>query len=192
MRFVIQHVPGQRQELLDALRRALPEAEVVECDGRPMQTFLRTLRPWAHWHLEDDVLLAPDFLARAEIVVQDHGEGLINGFAARPFPEGFRPGSSYMWNQCVFLPAGFGPAIEEFAGRWPRLMEHPTGFDLLIRDWLVKMRKHFWLISPSLVQHAEVRSLLGPARSKHRVSQSFRETYEVSHVASTSTDRLPR
>jgi hypothetical protein len=172
---VIQHVPGARAQTMAALMAALPEAIVVECDGQPMETFRRTLIEAAHWHLEDDVILAPDFVARVRELVCAHGERVIRGFSTRHYC-GLMPASSYLCNLCAYLPRGYGPMIAEFSRTWRRLANHPTGFDLVIRDWLVSRRERYWLASPSLVQHAHGRSLLG-RRSMSRVSPTWSAAY---------------
>lgn len=172
---VIQHVPGARADTFDKLLSTFPHAIVIECDGHPMETFRRCLIEEAHWHLEDDVILAPDFTIRAMALIDMHGEMIIRGFGTGHH-HGLMAASSYLSNLCVWLPRGYGPAIAEFARTWNRLEEHPTGFDLVIRDWLVSRRERYWLEMPSLVQHHAGPSLLG-ARSRYRTSPTFEERY---------------
>jgi hypothetical protein len=175
VKFVIQHVPGVREDIVGRLLDVLPDALVVACQGDAMGTFLHSLVADAHWHLEDDVCLCPGFVRRTKVIVREHGEGIIRGFATNNLA-GPMPGSSYLYNQCTYFPEGYGPAIVEFAKSWSRRSEHPTGFDLLIRDWLVTRREKYWLASPSLVQHLVVPSLLGP-RSKFRRSPTWDKAY---------------
>lgn len=178
MNVVIQHVPGERSETITAILRAVPNALVVECDGRPMETFHRCLIDMAHWHMEDDIVLAPDFAERATDLVRRLGSGVIRGFCTGHH-RAWMPASSYLYNQCTWLPDGAGSAISAFARQWPKLDAHPTGFDLVIRDWMVANRMRYWLESPSLVQHHRGRSLLGP-RSRFRTSKTFDDTYGTS------------
>jgi len=140
-----------------------------------METFQRSLLERAHWHLEDDVILAPDFLPRAALLVSEYGQSLISGFSSG-WGHGSRPASSFLATLCVWLPEGYGPQIATYLRTWPRLAQHPTGFDLVIRDWLVSRRMRYWLECPSIVQHARCKSLLGP-RSKFRQSKSYGERY---------------
>ena len=175
MKFVVQHVPGERKHLLSAILGILPDTLVVECRGNPMETFKRSLISDAHWHFEDDIILAPDFADRSKRLVNDHPNMVIRAFGIDN-KNGLMPASTYLFNQAVFLPQGYGDMIAKFIDKWQRISEHPTGFDLVIRDWLVSRREKYWLESPSLVQHAQVKSLLG-ARSTKRQSKSFAERY---------------
>lgn len=175
MKVVVQHVKGHRTITLGRILESFPNATVVECHGDPMDTFRRCLVQWAHWHLEDDVILAPDFKERAAEVIERHGRKIIRGFGTGTH-SGFMPASSYLWNQCTWMPEGVGPEIAAFLDGWKRIKEHPTGFDLVIRDWLVSRKLCYWLESPSLVQHAAFPSLLG-ARSRNRISPTFKDWY---------------
>lgn len=179
MRFVVQHVEGERDVWVEQMAKDLPGLQVVTCDGYGMETFRRALIGEGHWHFEDDVILAPDFLERAEAVLGRVGKGtVVRGFA-RKYDQGWFPGSKFAWMQCVWIPEGFGPAIAEFSRGWePLHPEHPTGFDNVVRDWLVKTRTGYWLESPSMVQHVVGNSVCGP-RPRDRQSATFKETYEA-------------
>jgi hypothetical protein len=140
-----------------------------------METFRRTLIHEAHWHLEDDVILAPDFQKRALDLVSQYGSSIIRGFATTTIG-GVMPGSSYLYNLCTYFPVGYGPAIAEYSRSWKQFSVHPTGFDLVIRDWLVSRHERYWMENPSLVQHARTKSLLGK-RSGFRTSVTFTAKY---------------
>ena len=174
MRFVVQHVRGIREETIRELR-LLPNVTVVECDGYPQETFIRTLVKEAHWHLEDDAVLAPDFIERVVALEERFPTTLVNGFATRP-RSGWRPASSFLYNLCFFLPEGWGEEVASFARSWGGWERDPDGFDYVIRDWLKLKKYRYWQESPSLVQHYFGRSLLGP-RSKYRTSPTWDLAY---------------
>jgi hypothetical protein len=175
MKIVIQHVKNERVKTLNAIVSVFPQALIVECDGNPMETFKRSIVDYAHWHNEDDAVLAPDFIERAMMLEHAHRSIIINAFSITN-KYGSLPGSLFSSTVCIFFPNGYGSLISGYAETWKRIDEHPTGFDLMIRDWLISRREKFWLESPSLVQHAQCKSLLGP-RSTKRISPSFKERY---------------
>jgi len=173
MRAVIQHVSGQRQEMLDGLLSVFPSASVVECGGDPMETFCRAMRATEGGALffEDDAILANGFLAKSDPLC---GENIVTFFRRDVAPDGVRflPGSKWLCNVGFWVPPGVGKAIADYAKIWPRRLQHPTGFDLLVRDWLVSQRYRFGAVYPSLVQHAVGPSLLGP-RARDRRSPTW-------------------
>lgn len=181
MKFVMQHVAGAREEYVEAALKVIPDLQIVECWGVPMETFRESLVREAHWHLEDDIILPHDFLERCEKVVAEHGDTLIRGFSQKG-KAGYEPGSKFGWTQIVWFPEGWGTECSEFCKDWKEVLEQdpkkwgPTGYDYVIRDWLQESKRRYWMEVPSLVQHVEGSSMLGP-RSRNRQSQSFIETY---------------
>ena len=179
MKAVIQHVPGKRHMTMAGLLEAFPDAQVINCDGRPMTTFYRCLLAageTASLMFEDDVTLCRGFKEKVSAVVEDNPGRLITFFSLRTMGvEGLTelPGSSYLMNQCYYLPPGMAAGIAEYLKTWPRIKEHPTGFDLVIRDYLVHTKTKYLLHEPSLVQHDMVRSELGK-RATRRQSPTFR------------------
>lgn len=176
MQFVVQHVPGQRQELLAELVNRLPHVIVIDCEGKPLETFERSLIRAGHWHLEDDAILAPDFLPRVTALVKRYGHRVIRGFSLSEPRHGWAAPSTYNSMVAVWIPQGYGPEIAGYLRRWSKREEHPTGFDTVLREWLVRRKEKYWWESPCVVQHAESKSLIGP-RSSKRKSPSYHRHY---------------
>ena len=173
MNIVIQHVAGSGRESFvnDIINQLSDDAKitVVKCNGDAMDTFKRSLlaSDCGHWHLEDDVILCKSFTARANKLINDQQSKIISGFSLG-LKSGDMSASSFLWGQCVYIPTGYGAMIAKFIDSWKRLSQHPTGYDLAIRDFLVSIKERYWLESPSLVQHAPVKSLLGNRSTKRQ------------------------
>lgn len=170
MRVVIQHVAGAREDLLARILAVLPSAEVsviVDESGNPRETFRRSLVGEAHWHLEDDAILAPDFVDRASYAERILGSDVIQGFSRKKDGlSNYYAASAFSYTVCVYLPAGVGPAIANYVGVWPGRARHRTSaMDLIVRDWLIAMKWRYWLELPSLVQHAPVRQSVSFTRT---------------------------
>jgi hypothetical protein len=167
---VIQHVPGKRD--ISRLLDAFPSASVIKCSGDPMDTFCRAMRATDGGALffEDDAILS-SAIKDVDRYCDDHCTTLFRRDFRDPGVH-WLPGSAWLFNVGFWCPAGMGGAVAEFAAIWPRREQHPTGFDLLIRDWLVLRRYRFRAVYPSMVQHAVGKSLLGP-RAKDRRSPTW-------------------
>jgi hypothetical protein len=86
------------------------------------------------------------------------------------------PGSSYLMNQCHYLPPHAASALLAFTEDWhatPVGAKNPTAMDTAISRWLVATHQRYWLHEPSLVQHLPLRSEINPKRSRARQSLSF-------------------
>jgi len=170
---VIQHVPGKREGTLNALLSVFPNAVVVECQGYPMTTFRRALEAidCGGFFFEDDARLTNGFLEKTEKL---RSEWFVQFFSRKKMPPGIysMPPSSWIYNVGFWLPSGHGKRISTYAANWHRLKEHPTGFDLVIRDYLISKKLGYFIHVPSLVQHVVGPSLLGP-RAKDRSSPTF-------------------
>jgi len=174
---VVIQATRKRQPMVDYLLHHLPNACVVWGDDEhPMDTFLRSLTEAdsGHLHLEDDCTLGKGF-ADIEQLVGD-GTTVVQFFSRlkEDSVKGTRwmSGSRWMYNVCCYIPAGMGQQIAEYAKTWRRMKEHPTGFDLLIADYLQATGQRFLNVVPSLVQHTPIQSTLGP-RARNRISPLF-------------------
>lgn len=177
MKFVIQHVPGERTKYVSEMMKTLKNHDVIiiECRGNPMETFQRSLINDSHWHLEDDIILPSDFIDRCQYFEREYSNYFICGFSQKEKQHWFYNASTYLFNQCVFIPKKYSQKLKEFSeSRIDR--KHPTGFDIEIRDFLVANKLLYYLINPSLVQHRCCKSLLGK-RSRFRQSESFQRYY---------------
>jgi hypothetical protein len=168
-----------RREFIDYLTRALPTAEWCFDEKRDaMDTFLRALDMAGDGpalHMEDDVVLCEHFLARAAWAVMQRPNTVIQFFSMRKadLDIGSRLDRNFMMTQCFYLPAGYSAALRAYHPDWPARHEHPTGFDIMIGDWLRLRREPYWVNVPNLVDHRVGPSLINPRRSSRRVSKTF-------------------
>ena len=179
MKIIIKSMGNE--DYLAYLKPRLPSA--VWCFDKyhdHMETFMRALSMAGSGpalHMEDDIILTRDFLTKVDEVVRRVGEGeVIQFFSLRPtdLTAGSRWDRAFMMNQCTYLPQGLSGKLLEYSDSWrPRHPEHPTGSDVMLRDYLRASRKPYWLHVPSLVQHREDVSNINPRRSKFRQSKTF-------------------
>lgn len=181
MKWILRTCAG-REAMAARLRAFLPHLVVVDdvFGGDAMATFraaLEAVQDGAALHLEDDILLAPDFENKIREVVAAHPDSVIQFFSmrAKDLTVGARwePGRSFSMNQCFYLPPAYSRALLEFARDWARFDEHPTGYDILMQDWLKARREKYWLHVPSLVQHLDTVSCINARRSRSRQSPTF-------------------
>jgi hypothetical protein len=180
MKIIIRTCPG-REMYRDALLSVLPDATIVaDKTTNAMDTFLSAMEaagPDAALHLEDDILLASNFRPRVEGVIGGRPGDVIQFFSRRSADvtvgSRWEPGRTFLMNQCFYLPAGYSADLREFARLWERYSQHPTGYDILMQDWLRARRERYWLHVPSLVQHRDCVSAINPRRSRSRQSATF-------------------
>jgi hypothetical protein len=178
---VIQHVPGKRQKIVDTLIANLNNPYVIECDGRPMETYRRCLLvagDTGALMFEDDAFLCRDFEGKAKPIIEKYGDNVINFFARRRV-DGTgvlkQAASSFNYNVGYWLPPGVGAKMADYIDVWPGLKDNPTGFDFVVRDWMMDNGRFYWLTVPSLVQHCVGKSLIGGGgRPRDRRSKTFR------------------
>lgn len=185
MKVVIQHVPGRHEAEVAAIKDIFSEAIVVDHQkgDSAMTTFRRSInRKEPHWHFEDDVVLAPDFVERATGLLRRRSQTIINGFSQTLREGGMRPGSQFSACPCIWFPAGIGSKISDFFYYWERREESEQGkirgyYDGLIMSYLIKTKTRYWQEVPSLVQHVGKKSTLEP-RSSRQISQTYKAQYE--------------
>ncbi len=172
MRFILQHVSGVREDIVKNMLNVVPDAKIVLCHGDPKETFRRSLIHEEHWHLEDDLIMPPDFIGQANRLLDKVGKNvLISGFSITK-NSGFMRPSTYSWTQCFFMPTGYGTLLREFYENWDELKDYKSGYDIAIRKWLLSRKEKYWLECPSIVQHFSGKSLFGP-RSSQRINKSW-------------------
>lgn len=189
-RLIIRAVPTRRA-WVEYLTARLPHAEVLwdenfanpTMDGRAKSTasYLRALQVSGGdpcIHMEDDIILTRNFLAKVEAVIASRPNQLIQFFSMRNADKtkGSRWDRSFSMNQCFYLPAGYGTLLLDYLPRWHRAHpEHPGGYDLAMNAWLKSRKEAYWLHCPSLVDHRVCQSVADRRRSHHRQSLTFRE-----------------
>jgi hypothetical protein len=145
-----------------------------------MTTFLTALGyvgDDAALHLEDDIELTAGFNDKAAAVLAEHPDDVVQFFSNRAgdvtVGSRWEPGRSFMMNQCFYLPAGMSRDLLAYAPTWRRREEHPTGYDLMLADFLKDAGLLYWLHVPSLVQHMPWRSEINSRRSAVRASRTY-------------------
>lgn len=184
-RVVVSMVPWDQARVRNVLRMraAIPGLEVVHdrCHNA-WDTWIRVLALVGSDQailMEDDVELAENWRERVEEIISEYRDDVIQFFslAKTVGPDGIerRPPSSFSSNLCYYLPEDAAASLLRFAPGWAkRHPEHPTGYDLAMRDWLKSVGRQYLLVTPSLVQHRRMRSVIDPSRSSRRQSVSFR------------------
>lgn len=169
----------ERKAYLDYLVDELPEAEIVYDQTRnAMDTFFDALTlagKDAAVHLEDDVVLADNFVLRLESAIKQRPESVIQFFSMRKadLTIGSRWDSNFLMAQCFYMPAGMAQDVLAYAKDWPGYSDHPTGLDTLFSDFLKSRKIKYWIHIPNLVDHRVGKSAIDPRRSSKRVSKTF-------------------
>lgn len=137
--------------------------------------------------LEDDVQLCKDFLPRVHAVIREVGRDQVINFFEKPriwLPAGFERGSSFLWMQCLYLPAGFAGRIydyyDEFKTKRPQSWQG-MATDCLVSYALVKEKRRYYRHRPCLVQHLPFQSVIGP-RPTNRQTPYFVDDLDAQGV----------
>lgn len=187
---VIHGCEGVRLDFRERIKKELVGHNVVEFErprGQFWETFIDTISiDYDHWRLQDDVVLAPDFIDRCLYYETAHPGTVIRGFCQqKDQEEKIMPAASFLWNQCVFWPGKLMKSLKEYALQWIKekvtATENTGADDYLMRDFLKLNKIKYLMAMPSLVQHAHTESLLGDychrVHNKFRQSASFFECY---------------
>jgi len=172
----------QRAKRANNLRKATGGCIIWDQEQNAMHTFGLVLKAMiadgdvGSILLQDDIELANNWRALVEEEISEHLGEVVNFFSlSKTITESqYRPGKTYIMNQCVYLPPGYAfqllHFIPEFLVRYPQFK---TGDDFVIRYWLHSRRETFWLHAPSLVQHEGWASSINAKRPRNRLSASF-------------------
>lgn len=151
----------------------------------PMRAFIGTLSALGESEglvMEDDVVLCQNFLERVQEAVNLAPDTLpLQFFSLKPTDiergTGTRAPSSFLGNLCVYYPPGMAADLVAYYEKTPLWKdghpEHPTGTDLLVRDYLVTTKTPYVQIMPNLVDHQRFESAINTRRSKSRQSVQF-------------------
>lgn len=125
--------------------------------------------------LEDDITLAENWRERVEAAVAEHPDDIIQFFSLRSEKEsGYRPGRTFLMNQCYYLPAGVAKQLLEYSQDWvEKNPRYKTGYDITMASWMRENGLRYWMHVPSLVQHEDWRSEINPKRPRNRQSKVF-------------------
>lgn len=174
MRYVVRVVAWkpERLENVEVMRSQIPHLEtVIDSVGDGYATFFRACELIAETGgvmLEDDAILCRDFRARCESTIDQHGSGMeVINFFEKPkvnVPKAFLGGSNFISTVCTYFPPGLAGKFEMYHDEFKsaRYSEW-TGmaYDNLIKYTLVKEKRKYWRIRPTLVQHHNFESSIG-------------------------------
>lgn len=173
----------RRVKSVQQIREQVPHAEIIwDTDRDPFGTWRRLLETAGTDPvvvLEDDVELTSRFLEKISWRISQHPDDVQQFYSMRradltaPMFR-WETGSTYLMNQCHYLPAGTAQEVYRHTEDWAE--KHPTlatGMDSALRDWLVATRRGYWLSVPSLVNHRQLRSEINPKRSTRRQATRF-------------------
>ena len=145
-----------------------------------MTTFLAAMRQAgqdAAVHMEEDILITQNFYQKLLAEIAKRPNEVIQFFSMREADLiiGSRYDNSYMMNQCVYFPAGFSALLLDYYHVWDKKVQHPTGTDIMINDFLRSRKEKYWIHVPSLVEHRIAQSRINPRRSSKRQSKTFKD-----------------
>ena len=187
MKIIVRTIPNnsERNNLVSKIVKELPMAEVqIDMNQNAMLSWLKALESVGEDSallFEDDVHLANNFKEKAFAEISKREDTVIQFFSMRKddIEIGSRLdyGSKFMMNQCTYYPKGYCKLIRKFYNDW-HLKEEETkskasGYDLLIADFLKSRKEYYYIVCPSLVDHAEFKSVINPRRSSKRQSKTF-------------------
>ena len=173
----------KRAHIVEYLRRHIPGMEVMwDRGGNAREAWLAVMRSLgtdAGVVVEDDIVIAKGFCSKIETAVNERPGELIQ-FHSRmkddiTIGSRYRAGSTFCGNLTVYFPAGMAAELVEYSkitGRWET---DPTGYDLVMADYMKGKKIRYWNYSPSLSDHLPLTSAIDPRRSKHRRSTTFQD-----------------
>lgn len=177
MKYIVRNAGGRN---IDHLKAQIPNLIVIQNEESGMAAFVEAMLEAgdeAALHLEDDIILCPDFVNKVEEIVSKHEDDVIQFFSMRKddltIGTRYIPGYRFMMNQCFYLPSGMSKALAEYKTTWKRIEEHPTGYDILMADYFKERGIRYLNIVPNLVDHVECKSIINPRRSSKRQSFTF-------------------
>jgi len=167
---------------ISCLHKAIPNLrECVDYQHDAMANFLNSMNMTENpcVHIEDDIELCDGFLEKVINAVNQYPDTIINFFSLRKedYEIGkphFVPGRSFMMNQCFYIPAGMGSQIAAYYSEWDKKEIHPTGYDIMMADWMKKNKMKYLAWFPHLVNHIHCKSLINPKRSSGRSDKKWK------------------
>lgn len=178
MLYVIRAVE-ERRPFVEEILEQLPEAVVYYDEFHdPMKSYLHVCKNIIAGQpavlLEDDILLTSDFKNKAEKVIEQYPDTLINFFSlSKKYLEPhWKKGREYCMNQCEYFPGGFSMEVVRAYETWPLREKEPNAYDFLV-GYAWGSNNPYLVWSPSLVQHRQVKSIIDPRRSSKRQSVTF-------------------
>ncbi|MDD3051954.1 MAG: hypothetical protein PHR06_12540 [Candidatus Cloacimonetes bacterium] len=192
MRYIVRAM-SVRQDCIDYLKQHLSNAEYIIDAGTSRESFLEALRVAGNDAvvlMEEDIWLTKNFKEKAEIVIEEHPEEIIQFFSMRQADidvgSRYEPGRTFMMNQCTYLPAGYSKELLDYFPLWDNKVNHVSANDIFIADFLKERKEKYFLYVPSLVDHREGKSLINPRRPTKRQAKVFvdgiYDNHETTHI----------
>tara|TARA_Y100000389_G_scaffold147165_1_gene146039 strand:+ start:8279 stop:8848 length:570 start_codon:yes stop_codon:yes gene_type:complete len=186
MKYLIQNTVGRDVSTLVAeliAQYAGGKNIIVQTDHnrQALKNFVDTLKHSYDepcFFFEDDAILSKDFVKESLNFVVQHPLKLVSFWALKKSVKEttVMAPSSFMGNVCLFIPKKHVRGIVDFYDKgWKREAEHPTGMDLMVRDYLMSIKQSYILHQPNLAQHKIGVSTINPRRSKYRQSITFKD-----------------
>lgn len=166
-----------------ALREQTEATVVWDQQQDAMDTWMRMLDAAGDGpgiFLEDDIRLTENWREKIEAAIAERPGDVIQFFSMRKddltIGSRYDAGRNFSMNQCYYLPEGGARDLLEYAPTW--LAEHPespNAYDWVMRGWMQRDRRKYWIHVPSLVDHQAWPSVIDPRRSSGRKSKTFKE-----------------
>lgn len=182
MKYIVRTCTG-REKYLEYVKEKIPDCVVsFDCKKDPMNNFKNALLLADNdscIHFEDDVLLTKDFLNKATRVINKYPDMIVQFFSMRKadieIGSRIETASTFLCAVCFYTPKKISKGIYNFFSKWDKFDKHPTGLDLLIRDYLIKTKQKYFIAIPNLADHRIGKSAIDPKRSSKRQSFTFKE-----------------
>jgi GR25 family glycosyltransferase involved in LPS biosynthesis len=180
---IILRAVKEREDYVNYLKKYIDNLIVIyDTENNAMKTFLAAMKyagKEKSVHIEDDIILTKDFSKKLNDVIWWKPNEVIQFFSMRKkdldIGSRYERGSTFMMNQCFYLPEFYPELIHDYYPSWRQKDIHPTGYDILIADFLKDKKEKYWLHVPSLVQHRQCKSIINPKRSAFRQSITFQD-----------------
>lgn len=135
--------------------------------------------------MEDDIILADNFLPRVRNAVNAYPGKLIQFFSMRKMDLtiGTReePGRTYSMSQCTFFPKHLVERIYLYSYLYDNPDHTTAPYDLMIAEYLMHNRLTYIIHVPNLVDHIVGKSAIHPRRPAKRQSLTFEKTNHDKH-----------
>ena len=185
MRYVVRTCAGREDYAAYLHKHINGLIEVKDIKSDPVGNFMKALDAAgdeAAIHFEDDAILTKGFIEKANAVIADRPNMVVQFFSMRKadidIGSRIENGSNFLAAVCFYLPPKMSKELREYFPNWERWEEHPTGLDLTIADFLKKTKQKYYIQCPNLADHRVGKSKIDSRRSSKRVSRTFVDPIE--------------
>lgn len=189
MNFIVTTCQG-REHLLPPVIEQLPEAIInfdnfTDCGKFQSTAWFNYQRSWllagddSCVQMDDDIILTNDFKTKILDAIAMYPNYVIQFFSMRikdlTIGTRIEHGSTFMMQQCYYLPKGIAKGIYEYSKKFYFRTEHthcPT--DICIAEYFKKHDMNYIIWCPNLVDHIGVQSKINKKRTSKRQSKTFK------------------